>query len=80
MKYEIYKGQKINGYDGKEFMKHNPHLTGTVYLFYNNGCVSRVESKDILSKVFNIDKNLSDNEFITEYERILNDKKSKLKK
>lgn len=74
MKYEIYNGQKINGCDGKEFMKRNPHLTGTVYLFLKDGHVTNVESKNILSDVFKIDKKLPDDKFIAEYEKITSKK------
>lgn len=68
MSYEIFSGQDINGKNGVEFMKRNTHLKGVVYLIKDdNNNVVEVQSKDILSKIYEIDKSLSDDEFVLQY-------------
>lgn len=64
----------INGIEARHFLEQNPFkdYEGDIILIYSdNGKVSQVECKDILASVYGIDKTLSLDEFMTQYETIL---------
>ena len=64
----------INGIEASYFLEQKPFkdYEGDIILIYaDNGKVSQVECKDILASVYGIDKTLSLDEFMLEYETIL---------
>lgn len=75
MTYEIWdKKSKINGVDASHFLNSKPfkNCTHDIILIYgDNGKVSQVECKDILAKLYNIDIELSLDEFMAQYQAAL---------
>ena len=71
MKYKLWNRQDtINGVNASHFFKQLPFkdYDGDIILIYSeNGKVSQVECKDILAKVYDIDKSLSLDEFMSQY-------------
>lgn len=64
----------INGIEASYFLEQKPFkdYEGDIILIYaDNGKVSQIECKDILASVYGIDKTLSLDEFMTQYETIL---------
>lgn len=76
MIYKIWdKTSSINGLEPQHFLSKQPFkdYEGDIILIYGeDGKVSQVECKDILSSVYEIDKTLSLDEFMAQYETILN--------
>lgn len=76
MNYKVWdKTSQINGLEPQHFLSIQPFkdYDGDIILIYGeDGKVSQVECKDILSKVYGIDKTLSLDEFMAQYEIILN--------
>ena len=68
------KKDEINGFSADFILKRNSHLQNeeTIFLKTVNGRVTQIEGKMILASVYNIDSTLSNDEFIAEYERIIN--------
>lgn len=68
------KTSSINGFLAKDFLARNTHLQDeeTIYIKTVDEAVTQVEGKNILSLVYGIDYNLSDEEFIATYEAIVN--------
>lgn len=75
MIYEIWdKKSKINGVSASHFLESTPfkNCTHDIILIYeDNGKVSQVECKEILAKIYNIDINLPIDEFMTQYQMVL---------
>lgn len=64
----------INGIEASYFLEQKPFkdYEGDIILIYSDsGKVSQVECKDILASVYGIDKTLSLDEFMAQYETIL---------
>ena len=64
----------INGFSADYFISRNKQLESEEVIFIQtvaSGRVTRVEGKSILSHVYGIDYNLTNDEFIAEYERII---------
>ena len=76
MNYSLWnKKDTINGKEASYFLEQKPFkdYEGDIILIYGkDGKVSQVECKDILASVYGIDKTLSLDEFMTQYETILN--------
>ena len=76
MNYSLWnKKDTINGKEASYFLEQKPFkdYEGDIILIYaDNGKVSQIECKDILSSIYKIDKTLSLDEFMTQYETILN--------
>ena len=76
MNYSLWnKIDTINGIEASYFLEQRPFkdYEGDIILIYaDSGKVSQVECKDILANVYGIDKTLSLDEFMTQYETILN--------
>ena len=64
----------INGKSADHVLATFKHLANeeTIYIKTVNGRVTQVEGKSILANNYNIDPALPDDEFIAEYERIIN--------
>lgn len=64
----------INGKSADHVFTTFSHLKGeeTIYIKTVNGRVTQVEGKSILANNYGIDPALPDDEFIAEYERIIN--------
>lgn len=64
----------INGKSADHVFTTFSHLKGeeTIYIKTVNGRVTQVEGKSILANNYGIDPTLPDDEFIAEYERIIN--------
>jgi hypothetical protein len=64
----------INGFSAYSFLARNKHLAKeeTIYIKTVDGIVTQVEGKGVLASVYGIDPALPDEEFIAEYERIIN--------
>lgn len=73
------KTSDINGYSAEYVLSRNKHLINeeTIFIKTIDGRVSMIEGKTILAKVYNIDSSLNDEEFIAEYELIVNPSKAK---
>ena len=68
------KTSPINGFSAEYFLSRNEQLKNeeTIYIRTTpSGRVTEVEGKSILAHVYGIDYNLTNDEFIAEYERIL---------
>ena len=74
MWYVWDKKTEINGFSAEEFLTRNKHLQNeeTIYVKEVNGRATQVEGKSILASVYGIDPTLNDEEFIAEYEAIIN--------
>ena len=76
MNYKVWnKISSINGLEPQYFLSKPPFkdYEGDIILIYGeNDKISQVECKDILASVYGIDKTLSLDEFMTQYETILN--------
>ena len=76
MKYSLWnKKDTINGKEASYFLEQKPFkdYEGDIILIYCvDNKISQVECKDILASVYGIDKTLSLDEFMTQYETILN--------
>ena len=76
MNYKVWdKTSSINGLEPQHFLSKPPfkNYEGDIILIYGEDYkVSQVECKDILAKVYCIDNTLSLDEFMTQYETILN--------
>ena len=68
------KKSDINGKSADHVFASFNHLKGedTIFLKTVNGRVTQVEGKSILANNYGIDPSLPDDEFIAEYERIIN--------
>lgn len=68
------KKSNINNLSAERFLDRHKFLRkeSTIYIETVNGKVSLVAGKSILSNNYGIDPTLPDNEFIAEYERIIN--------
>lgn len=68
------KQTEINGFSAEWFLNRHKHLANeeTVFIKTVNGRVTQVEGKSILANIYGIDPTLPDDEFIGEYERIIN--------
>lgn len=68
------KTSEINGYSAEWFLNRHKHLANeeTIYIKTVDGRVTQVEGKAVLVKVYGIDPTLPDEEFIAEYERVIN--------
>ena len=68
------KKSDINGISAeRHFERHKSHRNeATIFIKTVNGVVTRVEGKSILASVYGIDPALTNDEFIAEYERIIN--------
>ena len=71
MKYKVWnRMEMINGVAPSHFLNQQPFkdCKGDIILIYaDNGKVSNVECKDILASVYEIDKTLPLDEFMSEY-------------
>ena len=71
MNYKLWdKTSSINGIEANHFLEKKPFkdYDGDIILIYSeNDKVSQVECKDILVKVYDIDKSLSLDEFMSQY-------------
>ena len=76
MNYKVWdKTSSINGLEPQHFLSKPPFkdYEGDIILIYGeDDKISQVECKDILASVYGIDKTLSLDEFMTQYETILN--------
>ena len=76
MNYSLWnRKDTINGKEASYFLEQKPFkdYEGDIILIYaDSGKVSQVECKDILASVYRIDKTLSLDEFMAQYETILN--------
>lgn len=76
MTYKLWdKKTPINGVEASYFLNKQPfkNYNGDIILIYaENGSVSNVESKEVLSFVYNIDIDLPLDEFMVAYEEALN--------
>ena len=76
MNYSLWnRKDTINGKEAIYFLEQKPFkdYEGDIILIYSDsGKVSQIECKDILASVYGIDKTLSLDEFMTQYETILN--------
>ena len=76
MNYSLWnKKDTINGKEANYFLEQKPFkdYEGDIILIYGkDGKISQVECKDILASVYRIDKTLSLDEFMAQYETILN--------
>ena len=68
------KQSEINGKTAEHVFTTFKHLANeeTIYIKTVNGRVTQVEGKGVLAKVYGVDPSLPDDEFIAEYERIIN--------
>ena len=69
------KKTEINGFSAGYFLSRNKHLEGETVIYIKkteSGRTVQVEGKSILAKLYEIDPALPDDEFIAEYERIIN--------
>lgn len=71
MNYSLWnRKDTINGIEARHFLEQKPFkdYKGDIVLIYGeDDKVSQIECKDILSKVYGIDKTLSLDEFMTQY-------------
>ena len=71
MNYKVWnKTSSINGLEPQHFLSKPPfkNYEGDIILIYcEDDKVSQIECKDILSKLYGIDKTLSLDEFMTQY-------------
>ena len=71
MNYKVWdKTSSINGLEPQHFLSKQPfeNYEGDIILIYcKDGKISQVECKDILASVYEIDKTLSLDEFMTQY-------------
>ena len=71
MNYKLWdKTSSINGIEASHFLGKKPFkdYNGDIILIYSeNDKVSQVECKDILAKVYDIDKSLPLDDFMTQY-------------
>ena len=70
MKYTLWnRKDTINGNDASHLLLQAPFkdYDGDIILIYNDNKVSNIESKQILAESYNIDINLSLDEFMSEY-------------
>ena len=76
MNYSLWnRKDTINGKEASYFLEQRTFkdYEGDIILIYaDSGKVSQVECKDILASVYGIDKTLSLDEFMAQYETILN--------
>lgn len=68
------KTTEIDGYPAEYYFKTFKHLVReeTIYIKTVDGKVTQIEGKSILANNYGIDPALPDDEFIAEYERIIN--------
>lgn len=68
------KKSEINGLSAERCLQSFNHLVNeeTIYLKTVDGRVTQVEGKSVLASVYGIDPALPDEEFIAEYERVIN--------
>lgn len=69
------KTSEINGFSAEYFLSRNKQLENEETIFIRttaSGRVTQVEGKSILASVYDIDPALPNDEFIAEYERIIN--------
>ena len=68
------KKDEINGFSAEFILDRNKHLANedVIYIKTVNGRVTQIEGKMILASVYGIDDTLLNDEFIAEYERIIN--------
>ena len=75
MQYKLWNRQDaINGKEASYFLEQLPfkNCTHDIILIYaENGKVSQVECKEILAKLYNIDINLPIDEFMAQYQMVL---------
>ena len=64
----------MNGYSSESWFESFPHLRGeeTIYIKTANGKTVQIEGKNSLAEIYGIDPALPDEEFIAEYERVIN--------
>ena len=69
------KKTEINGYSAESVLESFKHLAKeeTIYIKTVYGRVTQVEGKSVLASVYAIDPNTPDDEFIAEYERVINE-------
>ena len=76
MNYKVWnKTSSINGLEPQHFLSKPPfkdYEADIILIYGEDDKVSQVECKDILASVYGIDKTLSLDEFMTQYETILN--------
>ena len=76
MNYSLWnRKDAINGIEARHFLEQKPFkdYKGDIILIYSeDDKISQVECKDILAKVYGIDKTLSLDEFMSQYETIAN--------
>lgn len=76
MNYSLWnRKDTINGIEASHFLEQKPFKDygGDIILIYGEDyMVSQIECKDILANVYGIDKTLSLDKFMLEYETILN--------
>lgn len=67
------KTSDINGYSAEWFLNRNKHLANeeTIYIKTVDGRVTQIEGKSVLASVYGIDPTLPDDEFIAEYEALM---------
>ena len=73
--WEVWDKQtEINGFSAEDFLSRRSkqmQREETIFIKKVNGRVTQVEGKIILASVYGIDETLSNEEFISEYERIM---------
>ena len=76
MNYSLWnRKDTINGKEASYFLEQRPfkdYESDIILIYDDSGKVSQVECKDILASVYGIDKTLSLDEFMAQYETILN--------
>ena len=76
MNYKVWdKTSSINGLEPQHFLSKHPFKNcecDIILIYGDNGKVSQVECKDILAKVYGVDNTLPLDEFMIQYETILN--------
>ena len=76
MNYRLWdRKETINGVEANYFLNKTPfkNYSGDIILIFSeNGSVSNVECKDILASVYNIDKTLDLDSFMTAYFEAIN--------
>ena len=76
MNYKLWdRKTPINGVEADYFLNKNPfkNYSGDIILIFSeNGSVSNVECKDILASVYNLDKTLDLDSFMTAYFEAIN--------
>lgn len=74
MWYVWNKITSINGFSAADFLARNKHLQNeeTIFVKEVGGRATQVEGKSILASVYGIDPALSNEEFLSAYEAIIN--------